>query len=56
MQKGENGAVVDITKENNSLKREEADFTSMIKQNIYEEKIRHQDYVTELKLHIEGEK
>ena len=48
-----NSDVVDITEDNNSLEREEIDLMSMIKQNIYEEKLRHQEYVNELKHHIE---
>ena len=48
-----NSDVVDITEDNNSLEREEIDLMSMIKQNIYEEKVRHEEYVNELKHHIE---
>ena len=48
-----NSDVVDITEDNNSLEREEIDLMSMIKQNIYEEKVRHQEYVNELKHHTE---
>ena len=41
------------TVNDNSVKDEEIDLMNLIKRNIYEEKLRHQEYVIELRNHIE---